>query len=60
MHPSPAFRREDHALIGSLIDEIGFSMAFAVTTKGTRIVHAPLLQSADGAIAGRPLMENLV
>jgi transcriptional regulator len=50
MHPSPAFRREDHALIASLIDEIGFGMVFAATPDGPRVAHVPLLQTADGAL----------
>jgi len=50
MHPSPAFRSEDHALMLSLIDEIGFGMVFAATPDGPRVAHVPLLRVGDGAL----------
>ena len=31
MHPNPAFRIEDRALLESLIEELGFGMVFAQT-----------------------------
>ena len=50
MHPSPAFRSADHALMRALIDEIGFGMVFAATPDGPRVAHVPLLRAGDGAL----------
>jgi transcriptional regulator len=50
MHPSPAFRLEDRALMESLIDEIGFGMVFAATSDGPRVAHTPLAWTGDGAV----------
>lgn len=50
MHPSPAFRHDDRALLEALIDEIGFGMVFAATTDGPRVAHTPLLYTGDGAV----------
>lgn len=43
MHPNPAFRHDDRALLESLINEIGFGMVFAATPDGPRVAHVPLL-----------------
>lgn len=50
MHPNPLFRTDDHALMESLIDEIGFGMVFAQTPEGPRVAHTPLLSTGDGAV----------
>jgi transcriptional regulator len=50
MHPNPLFRSDDHALLESLIAEIGFGMVFAQTPDGPRVAHTPLLSTADGAV----------
>ncbi|PLK26487.1 FMN-binding negative transcriptional regulator [Novosphingobium sp. TH158] len=50
MHPNPAFRSEDRALMETLIDEIGFGMVFAQTPDGPRVAHTPLLSTGDGAV----------
>lgn len=41
MHPNPAFRHEDRALLEALIAEIGFGMVFAATADGPRVAHVP-------------------
>jgi transcriptional regulator len=48
MHPNPLYRSEDRALLGSLLDEIGFGMVFASTPEGPRVAHTPLLSTGDG------------
>ena len=50
MHPNPAFRHEDRALLEALIDEIGFGMVFAQTPDGPRVAHTPLQWTGDGAV----------
>lgn len=50
MHPNPAFRHDDRALLEALIDEIGFGMVFAATPDGPRVAHTPLLHTGDGAV----------
>jgi transcriptional regulator len=50
MHPNPAFRHDDRALLESLIDEVGFGMVFAATPDGPRVAHTPLLWTGDGAL----------
>jgi transcriptional regulator len=50
MHPNPAFRTDDRALLESLIDEIGFGMVFATTPDGPRVAHVPLVSTGDGAV----------
>ena len=50
MHPNPAFRSEDRALMQLLIDEIGFGMVFAATPDGPRVAHTPLVWTGDGAV----------
>lgn len=50
MHPNPAFRTDDHALMEALIEEIGFGMVFATTPDGPRVAHVPLLWTGDGAL----------
>lgn len=50
MHPDPAFRSDDRALLETLIDEIGFGMVFATTPDGPRVAHTPLLSTGDGAV----------
>lgn len=50
MHPNPAFRHDDRALLESLIDEIGFGMVFAATPDGPRVGHTPLQWTGDGAV----------
>jgi transcriptional regulator len=50
MHPNPAFRTEDRALMEALIDEIGFGMVFATTPDGPRVAHTPITSTGDGAV----------
>ncbi|HWK41854.1 MAG TPA: FMN-binding negative transcriptional regulator [Croceibacterium sp.] len=50
MHPNPAFRTDDRALLESLIEEIGFGMVFAATPNGPRVAHTPLVSTGDGAV----------
>jgi transcriptional regulator len=50
MHPNPAYRSEDRALLETLINEIGFGMIFAQTPDGPRVAHTPLLHTGDGAV----------
>lgn len=50
MHPNPEFRRDDRALLETLIEEIGFGMVFAATPDGPRVAHVPLVSTGDGAL----------
>jgi len=50
MHPNPAFRHDDRALLEALVDEIGFGMVFAGTPDGPRVAHTALLSTGDGAV----------
>ncbi len=50
MHPNPAFRHEDRALLEAMIEEIGFGMVFAQTPDGPRLGHTPLQWTGDGAV----------
>jgi transcriptional regulator len=50
MHPNPAFRSEDRALLETIVDEVGFGMVFAATSDGPRVAHTPLLLTGDGAL----------
>ena len=50
MHPNPAFRSADRALLETLLEEIGFGMVFAQTPDGPRVAHVPLLWTGDGAV----------
>lgn len=50
MHPNPAFRHDDRALLEELVDEVGFGMVFATTPDGPRVAHTPLVCTGDGAI----------
>lgn len=50
MHPNPAFRSDDRALLESLVSEIGFGMIFAGLPDGPRVAHTPLLSTGDGAV----------
>ncbi|PKB19486.1 PaiB family negative transcriptional regulator [Novosphingobium kunmingense] len=50
MHPNPAFRHADRALLDALLDQVGFGMVFAATPDGPRVAHVPLLSTGDGAV----------
>jgi len=50
MHPNPAFRHDDRAVLESLVDEIGFGQVFATVPDGPRVAHAPLVSTGDGAV----------
>ncbi|HKX77040.1 MAG TPA: FMN-binding negative transcriptional regulator [Novosphingobium sp.] len=50
MHPNPAFRLEDRALMEALIDEVGFGMIFASTPDGPRVAHTPLHWAGHGRV----------
>lgn len=50
MHPDPAFRTEDRALMEALIDEVGFGMVFATTPDGPRVAHTPIVWTGDGTV----------
>lgn len=50
MHPSPAFRHPDRALLETMLEEIGFGLVFATTPDGPRVAHVPLLWTGDGAV----------
>lgn len=50
MHPNPAYRSGDLALLETLIDQVGFGMVFAQTPDGPRVAHTPFLSTGDGAI----------
>jgi transcriptional regulator len=50
VHPNPAFRSGDRALMEALIEEIGFGMVFATTPDGPRVAHTPLAWTGDGAL----------
>lgn len=50
MHPNPAFRHNDRALMETLIEDVGFGMVFATTPDGPRVAHTPLLSTGDGAV----------
>jgi transcriptional regulator len=50
MHPNPAFRSEDRALMEDVVAQIGFGMVFAATPDGPRVAHTPLLSTRDGAV----------
>ncbi len=49
MHPSPAFRHPDRAMLSELVMAAGFGMIFAATPAGPRVAHVPLLL-ADGRL----------
>lgn len=51
MHPNPAFRRDDRALLEDIVDQIGFGMVFAATPDGPRVAHVPIV-STRGSEAG--------
>ncbi|MCB2075047.1 MAG: FMN-binding negative transcriptional regulator [Novosphingobium sp.] len=50
MHPNPAFRHEDRAVLEAIVEEIGFGTVFAATPDGPRVGHAPLASTGDGAL----------
>jgi transcriptional regulator len=50
MHPNHVFRRDDRALLETLIEEIGFGTIFAQTPDGPRVAHVPLLWAGDGKV----------
>ncbi|MBS0481924.1 MAG: FMN-binding negative transcriptional regulator [Proteobacteria bacterium] len=50
MHPNPAFRHSERALLETMLEEIGFGMIFAQTPDGPRVAHVPLLWTGDGAV----------
>lgn len=50
MHPNPAFRSADRALLESLITESAFGMVFLTTSDGPRVAHVPLVWTGDGAV----------
>ena len=50
MHPNPLFRTDDHALLESMIDEIGFGTVFASLPDGPRAAHTPVLSDGNGGI----------
>ena len=50
MHPNPAFRHDDRALLEALVEQIGFGMVFAATPDGPRVAHTPLLLARNGAL----------
>ncbi|WEK48120.1 MAG: FMN-binding negative transcriptional regulator [Candidatus Andeanibacterium colombiense] len=50
MHPNPAFRSEDRALLETLIEEVGFGMVFGQVPDGPRVAHTPIVSSRDGAV----------
>ncbi|MDE1915734.1 MAG: FMN-binding negative transcriptional regulator [Sphingomonadales bacterium] len=50
MHPNPAFRTDDRALMENMLAQIGFGMIFATTPDGPRVAHVPLLSTGDGAV----------
>ena len=52
MHPNPAFRIEDRALLESLIEEVGFGMVFAQTPDGPRVAHVPLVSTGAKGSGG--------
>jgi transcriptional regulator len=50
MHPNPAFRSEDRALLETMIDQVGFGMVFAAVPDGPRVAHTPIVSTGDGAV----------
>lgn len=50
MHPNPAFRSDDRALLEALLTEIAFGMVFLTTPDGPRVAHVPLVWTGDGAV----------
>lgn len=50
MHPNPAFRTDDRALMEALIAEVGFGMIFAATPDGPRVAHTPLVSAGNGGV----------
>lgn len=50
MHPNPAFRSDDRALLEALITEIAFGMVFLATPDGPRVAHVPLVWEGDGVV----------
>ncbi|WP_228243521.1 FMN-binding negative transcriptional regulator [Porphyrobacter sp. GA68] len=50
MHPDPAFRMPDRAVMEALVEEVGFGMIFAGTPDGPRVAHTPLVSTGDGAV----------
>ena len=50
MHPNPAFRTDDRALMEKLIDENGFGTVFLTTPEGPRVAHTPLLSTGEDAV----------
>lgn len=50
MHPNPAFRHDDRALLEAMIDEIGFGTVFATTPDGPRVAHTPLIYTGNGVL----------
>jgi transcriptional regulator len=50
MHPNPAFRTDERALMEDMLSQIGFGMLFATTPDGPRVAHTPLLSTGDGAV----------
>ncbi len=50
MHPNPAYRSDDRALLNDLIEARGFGMIFMVTPAGPRVSHVPLLLAEDAKL----------
>ncbi|MXP10215.1 FMN-binding negative transcriptional regulator [Pseudoblastomonas halimionae] len=50
MHPNPAYRHADRALLEDIVDQVGFGMLFASTPDGPRVAHVPIVSTRDGAI----------
>lgn len=50
MHPNPAFRHDDRALLEAMVDEIAFGVVFAATPDGPRLAHTPLVSTGHGAV----------
>lgn len=50
MHPNPAFRSEDRALLETIIEQVGFGMVFAQLPDGPRVAHTPIVSTGDGAM----------
>ena len=50
MHPNPAFRSDNRALLEALLTEIAFGMVFLTTPDGPRMAHVPLVWTGDGAV----------
>lgn len=50
MHPNPAYRHADRALLEDIVEQVGFGTVFASTPDGPRVAHVPIVSTRDGAI----------